>query len=215
VLVEVLARSKELYDAEEARREIIEAKANSILGSTGLTVSLLIGAAGIVVGGSDFLDKWEVIAVGLLLVLTLGIFTVAAYKSLRAVRVAGWGSPDISILLDSSETDPAVVRRKWAAQLLRAREHNARVNREKGGWLIEAHAWYLSGMAAVAATSVALLVVLALFEDFSSNKVAALVQPTATAVASAVVTPTVLGTPTPTQVPATVSPSGPIATPTP
>lgn len=155
-LQDVLSLAQDLYTEADARRATVESKATNLLGATGLAGTLLTASAGLLLNGSDFAGRTDILPFGLLLIATLLTFLYAAYKSVRCLRVSPWAQPG-PLTLYQPDATASDLRRQWAAHLLVAKANNDSVTDEKGGWLKEAQAWFMLGLILLIFTTLALV----------------------------------------------------------
>jgi hypothetical protein len=155
-LRDVLSLAKDLYAEADARQSTVESKATNLLGATGLAATLLTASAGLLLNRSDFVGRTDILPFGLLLIATLLTFLYAAYKAARCLRLSPWAQPG-PLALYQPDVTSLDLRRQWTAHLLVAKAYNDSITDEKGGWLKEAQAWFILGLALLVFTTLALV----------------------------------------------------------
>jgi len=205
---ELLARSKEVFEDIEQRRATIEQKATGLLAATSLSATLLAASTAILLKRSDFVGRSGLLPFGILVMFALVIFLYSAYKAMRSLRVTQWGGPDPGLLLEVDNDAGSEFKRRWIAQLVRARAVNELVAGTKGGWLGEAQAWFVLGILVLVFAAGALLVAVAIGDDGDSatNAGESVATASATNTVTATDSPTASASPTTTPS-ATVTPS--------
>ena len=143
-----LAFSMDLLDHEEQRRDSMERKAFTLLGTTGVATAFVVGFAGLMLDGS----KLGVgVFMGCVAVLYFVIVSALLLTILLALRVVEVGTyrfayPGVDEVRHLGEVPLIVAKRERAGTVLRCFERNHAVVNGKANYLIGAQVWFRNAM---------------------------------------------------------------------
>jgi len=130
------------FSMEENRKDLIESKAHSLLGQTGITVSLLLGAFSIALTQSFYWSLTIKFIVWIFFVITIIHFTVSGLHARNAVVLKdGYEQADLREILDPHFT----LNRLFLSRMYQI-EHNSYLNDVKATYLKCAHWYFKAGL---------------------------------------------------------------------
>jgi hypothetical protein len=129
-------------EEERDRQRTIEGKAHSLLGQTGITISLLLGSLSV---GATQLSGWplgvKLVAWGLFLIAALQFVVSGLHARAALILLRGYARDDVEQFLD-----PKLTKGRLLSQRLFQAEHNSFLNDAKATFLKFAHWYFKSGI---------------------------------------------------------------------
>ena len=151
------------FNEEEERKERLESKAHSLLGETGIVVSLLVAALSFGLGQSTS-QSWQYLTICFLMFLILFNFVITGLHARNGVILKGYQRLDETDYLNGHTTDKELLLTK-----LYLIKYNNYLNDVKATYLRFAHWYFKAGLFFVIVTMVTVLTIFVLFPSNDSH----------------------------------------------
>lgn len=113
-LSELTRLSESTFNEPHQRADAAERRATTLLSAAGIAGGLSLAGVGLLLDPQKVPETWMKLVLGFLLSLVIACFTMAALRSLAALKVMKWSGPNYEDLLPSSKEE------KGNSELLRA-----------------------------------------------------------------------------------------------
>lgn len=159
VLDASLTYIKELFSREEQRRKSTESKANTLLGFSGLTSSLILGLGKFLFDLRAILPLPSLVILILMYVAVVAVLIYTIRYSLKSLQVTAYCDAHPMDIYEFQSDTLIAVTRKWITNLLIAYHRNSQQTNEKVTNLTKAQKSFAIG--------IGLLLFLAIFISFN------------------------------------------------
>lgn len=140
---EAIAACERLIAREESRQKVIDSKAVSLLGATGIASSIVVGVAGFLFDRAKIPNLFVLVPLVVSFVLLLWFLMRTACSAIRCLKLRAFSYPDPDHILDLKDTELAAYKRELAIDLFYSYERNLRIDNEKGEYCVDAQCSFL------------------------------------------------------------------------
>jgi len=143
---ELLALSKAIYEREENRKSTVEAKATTLLGATGLTITLIVSFGKSLFFEFEKLGALTASAFAVFFIITLLYFWRTITYSLRAISTSGYETMMPGEIIEVKETNEEEYKKKMAELILDKAAKNYPNTNVKVDWMTMSLEYFKRGI---------------------------------------------------------------------
>lgn len=167
---ELIEMSKDIFEREENRRSTIESKATTLLGATGLTITLIVNFGKplfLEPTNTAQLDKFTIYILSIFFIVSIVYFSNSIRFAFKALGRRGYYALYPKDVIEMKDQSSADYRKKIAAIILEKTIKNYSIVNEKVDWMVMSQEYFKRGIFSI--IIVALMLSVRVFLNYLSK----------------------------------------------